>query len=134
MSSTRITVTFQGRLTAQPQPVGPASGITFAAEANLAATAWQLTGQDTIQTGEFVELPWPELNLCEVLGLQVKSGPPLYARLTFQTSAQAVVPVASSLALTFPAGDRLTLLELTGGSEGESTTFEWLAAGDKASP
>lgn len=134
MSATRITVTFQGRLTAQPQPVGPASGISFAAESNLAATAWQATGQDTIQTGTFTALPWPELNVAEVLGLQVKSGPPLYARLTFQTSAQAVVPVASSLLLTFPADDLLTLLELTGGSEGEATTFEWLAAGIKAAP
>ena len=132
MSATRITVTFQGRLTAQPQPVGPASGITFAAESNLAATAWQMTGQDTIQTGDFAEVPWPAGNLAEILGLQVMSGPPLYARLTFQTSDQAVVPVASSLLLTFPADDLLTLLEITGGSEGEATTFEWLAAGSKA--
>ena len=134
MSATRITVTFQGKLTAQPQPVGPASGITFAAESNLAATAWQLTGQDTIQTGSFTTIPWPVFNEAEVLGLQVKSGPPLYARLSFQTSDQAVVPVASSLLLTFPEGDRLTLLEIWGGSDAEATTFEWLASGIKGAP
>jgi hypothetical protein len=134
VSSTRLTITFQGKLSAQPQPVGPASGITFAAEEAVAAAAWHLTGQDTIQTGSFTAIPWAEFNLATVLGLQVKSGPPMYARLSFTSSDQAVVPVASSLLLTFPEGDRLTLLEITGGSEGEATTFEWLVAGVKASP
>ena len=134
MSSTRITVSFQGKLTAQPQPIGPASGITFAAEDNLAATAWQATGQDTIQTGTYVELPWSAGNVASVLGLQVKSGPRMYARLTLQTSDPIDVPVASSLLLTFPADDLLVRLDIIGGSEGEATTFEWLAAGIKAPP
>ena len=134
VSSTRLTITFQGKLTSQAQPVGPTSGITFAAEDNVGATAWSQTGRESIQTGSWTVLPWKELNVAHELGVQVTSGPTLYARLSFQESDQAVIPIASSLFLTFPAGDRLTLLEIWGGSEGEATTFEWLAAGSAVAP
>ena len=131
VSSTRLTITFQGKLTSQAQPVGPTSGITFAAEDNVGATTWSATGQDGVQTASWTVVQWKANNVAHVLGLQITSGPALRVRLTFEASAQAVSPIESSMLLTFPADDRLTLLEVAGSAD-EATSFEWLAAGSAA--
>jgi len=135
VSSTRITVSFTGRLSAAAQPVGAENVLTFLAASELAAAAWQAGGiQDSIQTGDWTVLPWRSGVAAEVFGLQVKAGPPMYLRLTFQDSEQAVVPVSAVFFGTFPEGDRLVLAEVWGGSESEASEFSWLAAGDTVLP
>lgn len=131
MSSTRISVSFTGRLSAAAQPVGAENVLSFMAASELAAAAWQAGGiHDSIQTGDWTVLPWRSGVAAEVFGLQVKAGPPMYLRLTFQDSAPAIVPVSAAFFATFPEGDRLVLAEVFGGSEDEASEFGWLAAGD----
>lgn len=129
MASTRITISFSGRLTAQAQPVGSQNVVAFAAESNYDAAGWQAGSlQDAITGASFVALPWRDGLLAEVIGIQVRSGPALRVRLTREDDSQEIVDAAPSAVLTFPEDRRIALLEVAGAAD-ETTEFEWLAAG-----
>jgi hypothetical protein len=136
VSSTRISISFTGRLSAAAQPVGAENVVSFLAASDLASGAWQAGGiHETIQTNTWTTLPWRELYGAEAFGLQVKAGPAVSLRLTIQgAEGTAIIPVSASFFCTFPEDARLVLAEIIGGSEGEASEFEWLAAGTVLPP
>lgn len=131
MSATRISVRLTGSIVARSEPTGSESGaLVIGAKGDYTAAAWQ-TGsmQGRISTASFVTLPWQAGQVAKIIGLQVRSGPPLRVRLTRQIAAQATVDADPVFVGTFRALDGVTLLEVAGDGT-TPTEFEWFAAGD----
>ena len=129
MSSTRIYASFFGSLTAAAEPVGSQNVLAFDAEDYYDAAAWQAGSlQASIKTASYVALPWQAGLVAATIGIQIRAGAPLKIRLTREVSGQAVIDCDPFAVLTFREADRVTLLEVSGSAETE-TTFAWLAIG-----
>ena len=131
MAATRITINLTGTINARSEPTGAETGsLILGGVARYAATGWQGSSlQARINTASFVALPWQAGLVAKIIGLQVRSGPPLRLRLTRQLAAQAIVDADPIFVGTFRDLDAVTLLEVA--SDGVTPTeFEWLAAGD----
>lgn len=129
MASTRIAISFEGRLTAVAEPYGSENVLAFSAEDHYAAAAWQASSlQASIQTASYVTLPWQSGLVAAVIGIQIRGGAPLKLRITRQVTAQAVIACDPLAVLSFPANDRVTLLEVAGSAD-LATEFAWLAIG-----
>lgn len=131
MSATRISIQYTGTLNARSEPTGAESGsIVFGARALYAASGWVVSSQQSrISSASFVTLPWQAGQVAKIVGIQVRSGPPLRVRLTRQIAAQAAVDCDPVFVGTFRALDAVTLLEVAGDGI-TATEFEWIAAGD----
>lgn len=131
MSATRISIQYTGTLNARSEPTGAETGsLVLGARALYTATGWVASSlQSRIATASFVALPWQAGQVAKIIGLQIRSGPPLRVRLTRQLAAQAVVDCDPFFVATFRALDAVTLLEVAGDGI-TATEFEWLAAGD----
>lgn len=131
MPATRISVSFTGTLTARSEPTGSETGtLVYGALARYRASAWQAGSlQARLQTASYVTLPWQAGLVAKVIGLQVRTGPPLRVRLTRQVAAQAIIDCDPAVVLTFRDLDAVTLLEVAGDAA-TATEFEWFAAGD----
>ena len=131
MPATRISIRFSGSIVARSEPTGSESGaLVIGVKGDYAATGWQLSAmQGRINSASFVALPWQAGQVAKIIGVQVRSGPPLRVRLTRQIAAQAIVDADPVFCGTFRDLDAVTLLEVA--SDGVTPTeFEWLAAGD----
>lgn len=129
MASTRIAISFEGRLTAVAEPYGSENVLAFAAEDNYAAAAWQASSlQASIQTASYVALPWQSGLIASMIGIQIRGGAPLKIRITREVTAQAIIACDPVAVLSFPEGDRVTLLEVAGSAD-LATEFAWLAIG-----
>jgi hypothetical protein len=93
---------------------------------NRSATTAPGNPHQTIDSpAAFEALPLPPASAYKVLALAMATSSPLAVRLTFQISAQAVIPVRGLLLLEAPADDRITLVEVQG-----QGTLSWLLTGD----
>ena len=131
MPATRISIRFTGSIVARSEPIGSESGaLVIGVKGDYAATGWQTsTMQGRINSASFVALPWQAGQVAKIIGLQVRSGPPLRVRITRQITALAIVDAAPVYCGSFRDLDGVTLLEVAGDGV-TATEFEWLAAGD----
>ena len=131
--ASNVTVQLQGVLLTKPATCngsgsvgssGPVFNLALRT-VNASATSEETSMAWTLDSAvAFVPLSISPSMRLTVLYLRVTTSAPILVRLTFEASAQIVVPVSGSLLLEFPADDRVSLVELQGQGQ-----VEWLAAG-----
>lgn len=130
MSSARVQVRSSGVLSVQPSPLEDASKVLvdLALSSGYQSGTWHRASmQDRVLGAVYVSLNALASGLAaKVFALRLKAGPAIKVRLTFQSSGTQVCPVGSCLFLTLPAGDLLTLVEVSGDAS-ETSEIAWCA-------
>lgn len=105
---------------------GPVFQLALAAANRSAASLSSATVQVIASPAAYEALPIAANQRSTFVYLRGLDIGPWAIRLTFETTAQAVIPLSSngSFLMEFPADDRVTLVELQG-----SGRVEWIAAG-----
>lgn len=130
-----VTIELQGALTTRPAacngagPVGnsgPVIMLGLAGSSRAVTQQASATVQVIDSPAAFVALPLATDQRSTVLYLRALDLQPIEVRLTFETSAQAVLPVAGggSVLLEAPPDDRISLVEVRG-----QNRISWLAGG-----
>jgi len=128
MSSARVQVRSSGVLSAQPSPLEDASKalVDLALSNSYQSGTWHRASvHDKVQGAAYVSLGALASGLAaKVFALRLKAGPAIKVRLTLQASGTQVCPVGSCLFLTLPAGDLLTLVEVSGDAS-DASEIAW---------
>lgn len=130
MATPRTSVRCFGTLVVSPDPLVDASAlkIDLALPIGYQSGTWNRgTMADRVLGAAYVSLNALAAGLTgKVFALRVKCGPAIRVRITSQTSGVAVIPCGAELLLTFPAGDLLTLVEVSGDAT-DATDIAWAA-------
>lgn len=130
MANARVQVRSSGSITVTPDPLADASalGIDITLLPGWGSGTWSRSSVgDQVDGAAYVDLGVLASGLAaKLFVLRVKCGPEIRVRITTQTSGVAVIPCGSVLLLTFPEGDLLELVEVSGDAA-EATDIAWAA-------
>jgi len=124
----RVSIRSSGSVSISPEPLSDASAaiVDLSMPTGYQHGSWSRSSMADIVSGAaYVDLDvLASGQEGKVFALRIKSGPEIRVRITTQVSGVAVIPVGASLLLTFPAGDLLTLVEVSGDAA-EDTDIAW---------
>lgn len=128
MASARVQVRSSGVLSVQPSPLEDASQVLLdlALSSGYQSGTWTRSSMhDTVSGAAYATLVDPPGSaVAKIFALRLKTGPAIKVRITYESSGAQICPVGSCLFLTLPAGDRVTLIEVSGDAA-EDSTVAW---------
>lgn len=126
--ATRVSVRCYGSLVVTPDPLTDASAlkIDLGLPPGYQSGTWSRGSMgDRVLGAAYVSLAALASGLtAKAFALRVKCGPAIRVRITTQTSGVAVLPCGAEMLLTFPEGDLLTLVEVSGDAD-DATDIAW---------
>lgn len=127
MTSARVQVRSSGVLSVQPSPLTDASKVLvdLALASGYQSGTWTRSSMaDTVSGVSYTALVEPP-DPAKIFALRIKSGAAIKVRVTYESSGAQVCPVGSSLLLTPPEDDRLTLIEVASVDASLDSEIAW---------